>query len=190
MAKALYLGGELRSCDDLSLWATQGCSPAYVVEVSMREDEVPDRRMRLQPEIGQGGQHPIRAHAGVNGDHASACFDQRKVAHVIGLSNVDVRRGTEHARGGHSHPVPGGHRKCGEHQRQVRGGQPEARTSQRLVSLLVVSKEPVGTSKTLIGGSVQQNRERVTHPEDEVEIGDHLLSPLAFGSGKPHLGGG
>src|SRR4029077_6970837 len=106
----LRLGRESRGGDDLGVRPAQGLAAAGVVEVSVGEDEVTDRRMVRQAKIGHRGPHAVRADPRVDGDDSGACLDEREVAEVVAEGDVHVRRGTERARHRPPYPVPRGHR--------------------------------------------------------------------------------
>jgi hypothetical protein len=126
VAQPVRLGRESCGGDDLGARATHGRGPAGVVEVSVREDEVTDRRMIRQAKIGHCGPHAVRAGTRVDGDDSRACLDEREVAEVIGLGDVHVRHRTEPGRHRQPHPVPRGHRETREHRRPVRIGRAKA----------------------------------------------------------------
>jgi predicted DNA-binding transcriptional regulator AlpA len=126
MALPLRFGRESRRGDDLGAWAAHGRSPADVVEVSVREDEMTDRRMILQAKIGHCGQHAVRTGTRVDGDDSRACLDEREVTKVIGLGDVHIRRRIERTGYRQPQPVPCGQRETREHRRPVRRGRAQA----------------------------------------------------------------
>src|SRR5580704_7099357 len=83
--------------NDTGVRSTKGGTPADVVEMSMRENDVADGRTILQAEIGHCRQDAIRTRAGVDGDYPFARLNEREVAKVIGLGDVHVRGWGQHA---------------------------------------------------------------------------------------------
>src|SRR5712691_3991101 len=76
MALPLRLGGKSRGGDDLGARPAHGVAAAGVVEVGVGEDEVADRRLVGQAEIGHGGPHAVRAGRRVDGDESGAGLDE------------------------------------------------------------------------------------------------------------------
>jgi hypothetical protein len=188
VAQPVRLGRESRGRDDLGVRPAHGRGPAGVVEVSVREDEVTDRRLAGQAKIGHCGPHAVRAGARVDGDDSRAGLDEREVAEVIGLGDVHVRRRIERARRRQPHPVPRGHREAREHRPPVGRGRAEACPSRSLGRLLLPPEHEVGTGQALVRGAEQQDRELVTDRKHELQVGDHLLRPPGIRGSKARLG--
>ncbi len=141
-----------------------------------------------QAKVCHGGQHPVRAGAGVDGDGSRACLDKCEVAEVVAAGDVHVGSGTERAGRGHPQPVPRGHREVREHRRPVRRGRAEAGASHRLGRLILPTESLVGAGEALVRGAQQSDGELVAHREHELQVGDHLVRPPGIRGSKPRLG--
>ena len=136
-----------------------------------------DRAVSGQVEVAERGLDPVRGGAGVDGDDAVAGRDEREVAEVVALGDLDTGFRAEDPGRGEAEPVLGGRREAAEHQVGVGRGRAEPRLAHRLGGLVIVAQHGMGSGEAVVRGAQQHGRELVPDGQDELQVGDGLFGP-------------
>ena len=137
-----------------------------------------DRTVSGRVKVAEHGPDPVLGGAGVDRDHAVAGRDEREVAEVVALGDLDTGFRAQDPGRGEAEPVLGGHPEAAEHQLGVCRGRAEPGLAHRLGGLLIVAQHGLGRGQTLVRGAQQHCRELVGDGQHELQVGHGLFGPL------------
>ena len=170
-------GGETGLGDHPGAGPAQRARAADVVPVRVGEDQVADRAVSRRVKVAEHGPDPVLGGPGVDRDHAVAGRDEREVAEVVALGELDTGLRAQDPGRGEAEPVGGGHPEAAEHQLGVCRGRAEPRLAHRLGGLLVVAQHGLSRGQALVRGAQQHGRELVGDGQDELQVGHGLFGP-------------
>ena len=148
-----------------------------------------DRAVGGRVKVAERGLDPVLGGSGVDRDDAVAGRDERQVAEVVALGDLDTGFGAPDPGRGEAEPVGGGGPEAAEHQLGVGRGGAEPRLAFGLGGLVILAQHGMGGGEAVVGGAQQHGRELVADGQDELQVGDGLFGPLPVwrqpGQGQP-----
>ena len=136
-----------------------------------------DRAVGGRVEAAERGPGPVGGGAGVDRDGAVAGRDEREVAEVIALGDLDPGFGAEDPGRGEAEPAGGGYPEAAEHQLGLCRGAAEPGLAFGLGGLVIVAQHGMGSGEAVLGGAQQHGRELVGDGQDELQVGHGLFGP-------------
>ena len=112
-----------------------------------------DRAAGRQVKVAERGLDPVLGGAGVDRDDAAAGRDEREIAEVVALGDLDTGLRAEDPGRGEAEPVGGGGPEAAEHQPCACRGRAEPGLAHRLGGLVIVAQHSMGSGQAVIRGA-------------------------------------
>ena len=187
--RTVQSGGETGLSDHLGAGPAQRARAADVVPVRVGEDQLADRTVSGRVKGTERGLDPVLGGACVDRDDAVAGRDERQIAEVVALRDLDTGRRAEDPGRGEAEPVLGGGPEAAEHQLRASRSRAEPRLAFGLGGLVILAQHGMGGGEAVVHRAQQHGRELIPDGQDELQVRDGASGPFPVrrqpGQGQP-----